>query len=317
MPRAPHWRELVPGLVLLALIVGAAVSVLAFMRVGALHGDTIRLVAVTNSARDLLAGSEVWLAGQRVGTVREVRFRPVTADTAERLAIVMDVLISAREQLREGTQARVQSGSNLLGEPVVALGGARPEAPLLQDGDTIPSVAQLDPQTLAGRFADVGDELPVLRANGDEVLAHLRDADGTLGAATRRDALAGMGELGTHARRLVGGLRNAGRPDELRGDDALAARVRRALARADSVQQLLASSGGTLGRFRRDSTLARQITAVRDEVSITRALLDDADGSAGRALHDGIVRRQLTALEAQLGALAADVSARPLRYLVF
>jgi phospholipid/cholesterol/gamma-HCH transport system substrate-binding protein len=317
MPRAPRWRELIPGLAILALLAAIAVSVLAFMRVGALHGDTIRLVAVTNSARDLLAGSEVWLDGQRVGTVRDVRFRPVTADTAERLAVVMDVLSSAREQLRQGTQARIQSGSSLLGEPVVALGGARPEAPLLQDGDTIPSVAQLDPQTLSSQFADVGQQLPVLRANVGEVLAHLRDADGTLGAATRRDALAGVSELGARARGVMDRLSGDGTGSQLLRDDVLRGRVTQALARADSLRRLLDAPGGTIGRFRRDSTLARQIAAVRDEVSIARALLDHAEGSAGRAMHDGIVRQQLTEVEAQLGALAADVSAQPLRYLVF
>lgn len=318
MPRAPRWRELVPGLAILALVTIAAVAVLAFMRVGALHGDTIRLVAVTNSARGLLAGSEVWLAGQRVGTVREVEFRHVGVDTTERLAIVMDVLTSARAQLRLGTHADIRSGSNLLGEPVVALGGARPEAPLLRSGDTIPTVPQLDPQTVASQFADVGQQqFPILRANVGEILSQLRDADGTLGAATRRDALAGVSELATRVSSLADGLGGDPAGPRLLRDEALVDRVSQVLARADSLQQLLQAPGGVYGRFRRDSTLSRQIAAVRDEISITRALLDRPAGSAGRALHDGIVRQQLVELEAQLGALAADVSAHPLRYLVF
>ena len=100
-------------------------------------------------------------------------------------------------------------------------------------------------------------------------------------------------------------------------DDALAGRVTQALARVDSLQRLLNGQDGTYGRFRRDSTLARQIADVRNEVSITRALLDRPAGSAGRVLHDGVVRQQLTALEAHLGALAAEVGAHPLRYVVF
>ncbi|HEU4628190.1 MAG TPA: MlaD family protein [Gemmatimonadaceae bacterium] len=317
MPRAPRWRELVPGLTILAVLAAAAAAVLLFMRVGALHGDTIRLVALTNSARDLLAGSEVWLAGQRVGTVREVRFRPATVDTTQRLAIVMDVLTSARAQLREGTRAHIESGSSLLGEPVVSLGGARPEAPPLRDGDTIPAAPQLDPQTLTDRFTEVAHQVPVLRANVGAVLTQLHDADGTLGAATRRDALAGLGVLGMSASALGGQLRGDGTVQRLLHDETLAARVSQVLARADSLQRLLDAPAGSYGRFRRDGTLARQIAAVRDEVSITRALLDRSAGSAGRALHDGVLREQLAALEAQLGALAADVSAHPLRYLVF
>jgi hypothetical protein len=100
-----------------------------------------------------------------------------------------------------------------------------------------------------------------------------------------------------------------------RGD--LLERAKAALARADSVQQLLGSPDAALGRFRRDSTLKASIADIQSELSIVRALLDSASGTAGRVQHDRAIVESLTEAEREMGEIMADIRRRPFRYLNF
>ena len=174
MARARRWRELAPGLLVIAALTVLVGGVLGFARIGALHGDTLRLVVLAGSARDILEGSEVWIAGQRVGLVREVDFRPVVADTTQRLALTVDVLVEARPQLRRDTRAQIRTGGSLLGAPVVTLFGGSSSEPLLQDGDTLRALSQLDPAAVTGRFAGATEHLAPLRQNVIAVVGRLR-----------------------------------------------------------------------------------------------------------------------------------------------
>lgn len=319
MARPTRWRELVPGLLATAALGVIVVAVLLFARVGALRGDTLRVVVLAPSARELLAGSEVWIAGQKVGVVETIEFRSAATDTNERLAITVAVLEAARPQLRADTHAEFKTGGSLLGAPVVALVGGSSAAPPLEDGDTIRARREVDPQSVAAGFARAGADLPVLRENVVAILAELREADGTLGAAMRGETFASAGALAGRLRRLGASLGSdrgtVGALVSERG--TVRARIVRVQARADSVRQVLDSPTGTFGRFRRDSALVRQITEVRDEIAIVRALIDLPAGTAGRVVHDGILAEQLADLQVQLDALIADMKARPFRYVVF
>lgn len=319
MARSTRWRDLGPGVAAVAILAAIVAAVLLFARVGALRGDTLRLVVLAGSARELLAGSEVWIAGQKVGAVESIEFRSATTDTSERIAITVEVLAAASPQLRTDTRAEFRTGGSLLGAPVVALVGGSADAPPLEDGDTIRARATVDPQSVAASFARAGADLPALGANVGAILTELREADGTLGAAMRGGSLASAGELAERLARLGRSL------DADRGTvgalvsqrSTLRARIARVQASADSVRQVLDSPSGTFGRFRRDTALAAQITEVRDEVAIVRALIDRPAGTAGRLVHDAVLADELAALQVQLDALVADVKARPFRYVVF
>ena len=100
MSRRTGWKELIVGLIALAAVTGAGLAVLVFARVGTLHGHTFRLYARTGEARGVIHGSEVWLGGQKVGVVKQVQFMPPTAAVSDRVLIVMDILSSARDEIR-------------------------------------------------------------------------------------------------------------------------------------------------------------------------------------------------------------------------
>lgn len=312
-----RWRELVPGLAVSATLALVAWAVLRYAQVGSMRGDTIELHAPVASARGIMRGSQVWLAGHAIGKVRDVEFLPITTDTASRVVVRMQVLAEHREQIRRDSYAQIRSGANLIGSPVVYIMPGSPASPALGDGDTLLTRAQLDPESFSSQLAVASRSFPEIIANVKVLGAQLETTEGTLGAL-----------LGDNSGRLEVVATRAGQVAQKIGGDASA--MRRAIgpggltdrvgvvrARADSMRALLAGDAGALGRFRRDSTLATQVRELRDEVSIVRALLAEPRGTAGRALHDRAAYDELSRLERDLGLLMDDIKRRPLRYVVF
>lgn len=313
-----RWRDLIPGVIAALLLAAFVVGVLLLAQVGALRGDSYRLTVFAGSVRDVVPGSEVWLAGKMIGLVEEVRFRAPSTDTAFRLALRLEILDEVRPLLRTDSRAQIRSGGSLLGAPVVALTVGTSSGTILGDGDTVRAVAPLQSQTFASGLAMAGPQIRPLRENIALIVANFSAADGTLSPAFRTEQFARAGRLGTR----IGGVRRAvvsgrGSAVALLGSDAFRARVLRVAEQADSVRELLASGRGTMGRFQRDSSLTVHIADVQNELSIIRALLARPEGTAGRIVHDGVLVQQLEALEAELRALTQDVRQRPFRYLVF
>jgi phospholipid/cholesterol/gamma-HCH transport system substrate-binding protein len=319
MAKHTGWGDLKFGIFCTAAVLASVVAVLLFARVGALSGDTIRLYAATNDATGILPGSEVWLAGQKVGLVKEVEFRPVSVDTANRLLVELEVLTSVQPLLRRDAVAQIRAGTSLIGAPVVYISSGDASAPMLASGDTILAQPQDDTQGVTAQLALAGEDFPVIIDNMKVLNAQLHAARGTLGAigisgGSRMEATAGA------ATRLVDRTMNGSGTIglSLRGQ-ALTRRARAAMARADSVRALVTAPDArtSLGRFRRDSTLLRMVDSVRAEVAVVQRLLAEPRGTAGRVMLDSALVQQLGRTGRELDALAEDVKRNPLRYVTF
>ncbi len=318
MHRHHSWRDLTPGLIAVALMIVAAIGILRFARVGALHGDTIKLVVLAGDAGDLANGSEVWVAGQKVGLVDSIGYREPGSDMAYRLRLDLSVLSHARPLLRTDTRARIAPGGSLLGASVLALSVGSVTAAPLTDGDTILAIGRAVVSTFTEGLEAVREPLSALRENVVSMTSDFGTHDGTLGAILTGEARAQAADLaGAIDAMYTRTSSQQGTVALAMNDVVLRQRLTTASARADSLRQLLGSSSGSLGRFRRDSTLVRQIAGVRDEVSILKALVSTPEGTIGRARADSALTVGLSALEAELARLVDDIKRRPLRYLIF
>ncbi|HKG95493.1 MAG TPA: MlaD family protein [Gemmatimonadaceae bacterium] len=324
MPRSSStWRDVVPGLIALAAIIGAAVAVLMFARIGALRGSTYELWAPTSRARGVMNHTEVWLEGQKVGAVKDVHFRDASADTGQRLVLHLEVLAKFRDQIRHDSFAQVRPGGSILGSPVVFVSTGSASSTPLRDGDTLAVLPQGDTEGMTSQIALASREFPRIIENVKLLNNALLTARGTVGAMLYTDQgvqqfetfATGFGELAEQATRGGGtvGLALRGRGNEL------AARARSAMAQADSLRQLLLEPGPrtTLGRFRRDSTIIRTVDDVRTELATVRLLLAEPRGTAGRVLADSAVFQQITRAQREMDALFKDLRRRPLRYIAF
>ena len=319
MPRRTRWKELIIGIASLAVIVGVAAAILVFARVGMMHGDAFRLYAQAGAARGVIRGTEVWLSGQRVGTVKDVSFLPPSVDTAARLLITMDVLESVRSQIRQNSSVQIRAGGSLIGAPIVDVAIGTPAARAVADGDTLHTLPQSDFENVASEFAIASRDLPAIIANIKLLNTQLHGVQGTLGALGIEK---GGREL-TIARERVGRLGNDLSSPRgtvglaLGGSSSLTTRAQHVMARVDSVRTLLASDRSAVGRFRRDSSLMRNVADIRNELDIVRARMADPHGTLGRASADSAIFVALSDAQRNLTALMADLKRHPLRYLHF
>ena len=315
MPARLSWSNLVPGLIALLALALVAVAVLTFGGVGKVRGETVRFIVLTDQARGLMPGSEVWLDGQKVGTVDHVSFRPPSADTLFRVAIAVDVLEDEASRVRQDSRVRVRSGGSVIGPVVVYLESGTPSAPPIGAGDTIRALAQADAETVVAALAPATEQLPALVADVKTVMGHLNDRDGTVGALRsaeepRRQLNALRRNVATLRARFGG---TAGTP----GPRDVARRASLAMARVDSLRALLASDQTSLGRFRKDSTLARRIGDIGEELGALQRDMEASRGTLWRWQHDSALVRSIADARAEMALLFADVKRHPLRYLHF
>jgi phospholipid/cholesterol/gamma-HCH transport system substrate-binding protein len=316
MARRLSWSDVRGGLIAILVIGAAAFSVLAFLNVGALHGDTFRLYALVGEARGVTKGSEVWLNGQKIGKIIDIRFLPATADTSRRIQIDMEVLEQYRDAMRHDALAQIRSGGSIMGPPVVYLSAGTLRAPPLQPEDTVSTVPQSDVVGASARFGATTKEFPVIIANVKLLTAQLQGTHGTFGALVNGPGMGDVSRARIRASRLMDRLSAGGTAGFImRG--GLSTRAQRVMARADSVRTLLASPNSSFGRFRRDSTLMAEVDDIRNELTLVQANLDESRGTAGRVIHDSALATAIGEAARQMTLLLADLKKHPLRYVTF
>jgi len=314
VPRQLYWRELTGGLIAAGVIAVLTVVVLLFARVGALHGKKVTLYVVTDGAVGVLPGTEVWLGGEREGTVKEITFRAPTAPQTERLLLRTEFLQSAMPNVRRDSYAQIRPSSGLVGASIIYIAPGTSLAPGLRAGDTV----HTRPKAVSRLAADVGKIGPEFAALGvatKELSDKISRPVGTIGnyrtdgLPDLPDVTAGISSLNARAR----GNGTLGRA--MRGD--LRVRASHAMAAADSIKNLVSSNRGTLGRFRRDSTLVTKTAHVMAEIDSLRAAFGDPVGAIAAAHPDSALNRQLAQTHILLAALIKDMKKNPLRYVRF
>jgi ABC-type transporter Mla subunit MlaD len=312
MARARSWKEVWLGGVVLAATVAAALAVLAFARVGALRGDTLRLYAVTPHARGILPGSEVWLAGRKVGVVSDVGFRPPGTDTALRVLLTLEVLAEPSRAIRRDSPVAIRAGGSLIGAPVVAIAPNANAAPAVRSGDTLVADPGNELESIRTRLTTtVGTEVPVILDNLRVLGAQLATARGTLGAL----GVEGPSRIGATASAASAVVHRATRGPGAVGRDAALAQLRATRARIGRLRAVAAAPTGTVGRLRTDSALAGAARDVRADLDTLAALLAEPRGTAGRLTRDRVLQLELARARAELELLFADVRRNPLRYV--
>lgn len=315
MPRARRWRDVRAGLLSLAVLGAGALAVLLFARVGALHGGTVRLYAAASDATGIIPGSEVWLAGQRVGLVRDVGFRPPSSDTSARLLLELDVLDGPAALLRRDALVTIGAGGSLIGSPVVHLGTGSREAPPLRAGDTLRARPGREFDAMRVDLARAGAQVPAILANIRVLGAQLSTARGTLGAL----GVGGAEPLAATGRAASTLLSRLQRGDGVIGrtlaDGAPLRHAERITARVDTVRALLGSPRTSVGRLRADTALPAAVAALREDLAAVSAALEEPRGTIGRLQRDDRLSQEIARARAEVDALVRDLRSNPARYL--
>jgi phospholipid/cholesterol/gamma-HCH transport system substrate-binding protein len=319
MAETAQWRELRIGIIAAIGLVAVSLAVLLFARVGAIRGDTFRLYLRTGSASGLMKGSEVWVGGQRVGRVANIRFLPPGGEDADALMVEMEVTERHRHAIRRDSRAQIRPGARLIAAPVVRISPGTPGSPVVTGDDTLHAQPQADVQSMAERFGQATRELPAVMADVKRVKQALRSPGGTIGAFGSERGGVELAAVRARSGRIAASLsqRRGTLGRLISGRDQLMGRAEAVLGRADSVQALFGSPDNAVGRFRRDSTLQLVVADIQNELSVVRALLQNPRGTAGRVVHDRAIVEALMEAEREMTEIMADIRRRPLRYLNF
>ena len=319
MSRRLRWRNLVIGVASAAVVLTVAILILVYGRVGTLRGKTFLIYVTTDAARGVIRGTEVWLDGQKVGLVKNVDFRAASTSTKERLVLSLEILDVARSHVRADSRVDIRAGGTLIGSQVVYITSGTAKNAVIADGDTLHSSGQSDLESAVSKAAVAAREFPAVMANVKVLAAQLQSVQGTIGAVMGLKGDTKFGAVRVETERLMNRLSSSSGTISLSLSDSalLRARVQTAMARADSIRQLLASDTHSLGRFRKDSTLTRDVADIRSELVRVRSLLNDPDGTVGRLRTDSALVRAVHRDFAALDSLFTDLKKHPLRYIAF
>lgn len=319
MSRPLTWRHLIPGLIVCAVIAALVAGVLMFARIGGVRGETTRLYTVTNTASRVISGTEVWLGGQKIGVVDAVNFRPVSADTTERIAIAMRVQTKYLNEIRRDADVQLRPGSGLIGAPVVYITMGTATAPAARAGDTLRARAQVEGhRSHTADFSSLGDSVVAAGTTLQELSKQIRETGVEIDHLRRhseRQAIAVGGAIEQFTQRAT---TSRGSMAQIDRDAALHAEAMQTMARADSIRLLLTGSKHSLGRFRKDSTIFMNAHHVLADMTTLHHRFSSA--TAARAFSerpDSALTRELEASQAQLDSLINDAKHHPLRYLPF
>ena len=206
MPHQLHWRELRGGIVAVAILAAIVFSIFAFARVGGLHGKKVTLYVVTDEAPGVLAGTEVWLAGEKDGLVTDVSFRPPGTDTLERLLIKTQFLAKAMPHVRRDSYAQIRAGGTLIGTPIIFISAGTIGSPRLKDGDTLRAIPLAGIGAVAEGAAKLIPSVGKLVTTAKEITRKTDRPVGTIGNLRANgledlpDVTAGISSLNARAR---------------------------------------------------------------------------------------------------------------------
>jgi phospholipid/cholesterol/gamma-HCH transport system substrate-binding protein len=315
--RSISWRRLAPGLLTLAVLAATAASILLFARVGSVHGKTYHLYALADEASGVIKGTQVWLAGRKVGVVRGVTIRPLTNDGFGRVLLELEVLQKYQSQIRRDSHAEIRSGGRWISNPVVSIDVGSASTPELRQGDTIPHTIQVDEDAFTADVSAASRDVPEILRNLRAILGGLQQKilrvdPGEIDRAGQPRLLAAQAR--SLSERITAG---SGTLALALRDQSLMARARRVRARADSLLLVIAQGTGSIGRLRRDTLLLRMLGDTRNELSIVRARLAEPRGSAGRLSTDSVLLQQLRSLERNLGSAIDQLKRDPASYISF
>jgi hypothetical protein len=272
-----------------------------------------RITIAAASAPGLEPGTAVWVAGQPVGRVLDVVFRPPDRARGDNVIIHAVLRRTVGDVIRADASVAMHP-SGLLEPVVVSIRPGTPSLPPFDFADTLRAVSEALDQEYVLELLDS------LREAG----SRLSDRAGRLGrvldgSSGTLSALASDESLRAVLRQDLGRLRDvlardleAGSLGRLMTDTLMPARM-------DSVRARLAVLSQMSGEDHEErigfETLAGHLDGLMTRIAGLEAMLDAGEGTAGRALRDREVQDQLTLLRARLDSVVAELTARPDRWL--
>lgn len=316
MPRKIHWRDLTRGLIAMAAILGLAIYILFFARVGDIRGDKVPLYMATDDATGVIRGTQVWLAGENIGVVKSIDYREPSVDTLNRIALRMDILKERLSLIRRDSKADIRPGYTLIASNVVFIEPGTADSPPLRAGDTIFTHPRATTEQISATFGKLKAEINDLGDDVKGISAKMQSPNTSFGAL-HRNGMPALSATSAGFNKLKNQMSGGNGTIGLAMNNGLMSRATGVMASVDSLRALLNSSSGSIGRFKRDSTLGRTIAGLMARVDSLQSLAANPIETIAKSHNDNTLTRELQRMHTELAALMQDLKRHPMRYIVF
>jgi phospholipid/cholesterol/gamma-HCH transport system substrate-binding protein len=269
------------------IFVVIAIGILIFLILNA-SGDInpfaskLHLKARFANADGLRAGSEVRLAGVRVGKVDEITLLPPSDDPNEKVeaTLSIDNTIDGRpanERIRTDSTASLGSPSLLGNDKIINVtAGTAAGQPVAENHRLLPST--LNQTTLSNLVGpDVADQMTGITKNLNEITRKINEGDGTLGRIVNDEALYNsLNEAIIDTQAVIRQIRSGqGTAGKLINDPAIYNNVNDLAIRLNDIAEGLRRGRGTAGKLLTDDALYVRINNIADRVD---ASVSDING---------------------------------------
>ena len=309
------WDQLKVGALILVALIILGVGILKLGDAGNLFGKRYRLVAYVASATGMRIGGPVTVAGQLAGSIKDIRFLPVDADTTRNLELVVEVNSALREQVRKDSRARIKT-MGLLGDKVFDITVGTPKYRALYEGDPLTIAPSLDYEAVVQQASAAINEVVRLTQDLSKVTSSINRGEGTLGQlVTNRQLYDQLNSTLSRTSSLMARLENPrGTIGRLLDDPSLYTSLNRTLASTDTLISQINSGRGSVGKLLHDDTLYVHLVSVVSRADSLMNTLASGKGTMQKLFTDQQLYDQLVKTVTELNNVLVEVRRDPRRY---
>ncbi|HEY2917361.1 MAG TPA: MlaD family protein [Candidatus Binatia bacterium] len=290
---------------MLVLIAIAVLIVLILNASGDLNpfAGKLHLRARFADANGLREGSEVRLAGVRIGKVDRIRLLTATevgaAPTEQKIEVFMTINskidgVPATDRIRSDSTAQQASPSLLGSEMMVNITPGTALGQAVKEGDLLPATSGNTMSDLATRGTDLAERLSKLSDQLNEVVKDVREGKGTVGRLFNDESLynnlnATIRDAEELAQQIKSGKGSAGK---FIYDEALYNNARDITLNLKNISDDIRAGRGSAGKFVSSDELYNKVNRIADRVNHSMDQIDTivADVNAGRGTLGRLVK---------------------------
>lgn len=274
----------------------------------------LHLKARFAAADGLREGSEVQLAGVRIGKVEQVSFLPPDTEGDFKVEALLSVDMelngtAINERIRKDSVAQLIALSLLANDKTINISPGSPKSDPVSDGDVLNTGVAISINQLTQTGNDLLGQINKLAVPANEILNKANRGEGTLGKIVNDESLyreldstvaetrLTMTKLQTTIDKINQGKGSAGK---LLNDSALYDNLNKTVAQLEGISTDIRAGRGTAGKFVTDDALynetraaiidlrtsAAKINAIADDFKSITADLTQGKGTAGKLLKD-------------------------------
>ncbi|MBA2378722.1 MAG: MCE family protein [Blastocatellia bacterium] len=272
------------------------------------------LRAQFSAADGLREGSEVQLAGVRIGRVQQVLLLPPDSPEDAKIEAVLSVDSTLNgdpisERIRTDSTAQLVAVSVLANDKIINITPGTPSGTPVAENHVLPSRDAISINALTRTGNELLQQINKLAVPANEILNKANQGEGTLGRIVNDDALyenldATVAETRLTMVKLQSTIerinRGEGTAGQLINNPELYNSLNRTVSQLESISNDLRAGRGTAGKFITDDALynetraamtdlrtsAAKINLIADDIKLITTDLNAGTGSLGRLLRD-------------------------------